>query len=342
MVTAGPRRRVPRGGAVVDDRRRGPLRIVRLVLTLTALTLVVLAGNSIIRSSSKGPDQALAYADRVRPGVERSTRQAAALSALRDQVGTLGRDGVKRGVDRLVRDGTAITRDVASVHPPGALHDAQGLLVTALTTRTKALQRLDATLAGQFETGPPEQAVDALVDVGRDLAVADRAYELFVEALPPAVARTMPPSRWLQDETLFGRPEMGAFVATLRANASLAPVHDVSVITASVEPAPVGTDEPTKAMVLPVTKTLKVQVVVANAGNTPEKHVTVEAVATSTGGMDTARQFVDLAPGQRMTVTLTLRPSPVGVIELKVRVGPLAGEGSLADNEQTSQYVMRG
>jgi hypothetical protein len=201
---------------------------------------------------------------------------------------------------------------------------------------------MDATLSGAFESGPPEQAVNALVDVGRDLAVSDRAYELFLDQLPDAARKTMPPSTWLVDDTRYGRPEMSAFVNTLRASASLAPVRDVSVITVTVDPAPVsvvGGGSTTK--VLPVSKTLKLQVVVANAGNVAEKRLPVEAVVTSTGGMDTARQFVDLAPGQRATVSLTLRPSPVGVIELKVRAGPATGEASIADNEKVSTYEMR-
>jgi uncharacterized protein YfaS (alpha-2-macroglobulin family) len=112
------------------------------------------------------------------------------------------------------------------------------------------------------------------------------------------------------------------------------------VLTVSTDPVPVGMDG-TVNRVLPLVKTVRLQVVVANAGNVEEKRVTVEAVATSTGGLDTARQFVDLAPGQRSTVTLALQPSPVGVIELKVRAGPVETEANVADNEQVSFYVMR-
>jgi uncharacterized protein YfaS (alpha-2-macroglobulin family) len=117
-------------------------------------------------------------------------------------------------------------------------------------------------------------------------------------------------------------------------------VRDLTVLTVTTDPVPVGMDGEVNR-VLPVSKTLKLQVVVANAGNLAEKRVPVEAVVTSQGGLDTARQFVDLAPGQRATVTLSLRPSPVGVLELKVHAGPLEGEGSIADNEQISYYVMR-
>ncbi|MEA3075368.1 MAG: hypothetical protein QOF60_276 [Actinomycetota bacterium] len=335
MVVAGRRVRV-------DGRRRQSRRFSRLVLTVLVLSGLLLAGNSIMRSSAKGPDEAVAFADRVRPAVGRSTRQASALEALRSQVGTLGKDGLSKGVERLLREARSLSTEVAKVRPPSALSDAHGLLVTCLTTRVTALAAMDATLSGAFESGPPEQAVNALVDVGRDLAVSDRAYELFLAGLPAGARKTMPASVWLADDTRYGRPEMAAFVNTLRASASLAPVRDVSVITVTVDPAPVSVAGGGSSIkVLPVSRTLKLQVVVANAGNVAEKHLAVEAVVTSTGGMDTARQFVDLAPGQRATVALTLHPSPVGVLELKVRAGPAAGEASIADNEQVSSYEMR-
>jgi hypothetical protein len=309
------------------------------VFLAVVASLVVLAVNSIVKSSAEGPDPALVFADRVRPVVDRSSRQAMALDDLRNQAGTLGREGLKRGVDRLLRESGELADEVDSVKADGELRQTQGLLLTSLTTRRDALAALADTLAGRFESGPPEEAIDRLVDVGGDLAVSDRAYELFLARLPADARKTMPPSVWLSDPNHYARPEMAAFVGTLRASSSLAPVRDVSVLTVTTDPVPVGMDGVNK--VLPVSKTLKLQVVVVNAGNQAEKHVTVEAVVTSQGGMDTARQFADLAPGQRSTVGLTLRPSPVGVLELKVRVGPLEGEVNLADNEQTSTYVMR-
>ncbi len=326
-----------RGG--VEARRRPPRRSLRWLLLALFATVVVLAVNSVVSSSTDGPDPAIVFADRVRPAVDRSTRQGIALEDLRTTAATLGRDGLKRGVDRLLRESRTLIAEVEGAPAAGDLRATQGLLLTCLTTRTEALDALAATLAGRFENGPPEQAVDALVVVGGDLAVSDRAYELFLQDLPPSARRTMPVSTWLGDPTRYERPEMSAFVGTLRAGASLAPVRDVSILTVSTDPLPVGMDGIQR--VLPLSKTLRLQVVVANAGNVEEKRVPVEAVVTSQGGLDTARQFVDLAPGQRATVSLTVRPSPLGVLELKVRIGPLEGEGSIADNEQVSTYVMR-
>lgn len=332
MVAAGRR-------GSVEGRRRSPRRFPRLLLLAVVASLVVVAVNSIVSSSAEGPDPAIVFADRVRPVVDRSTRQAGSLEELRSSAGSLGRDGVKRGIDRLLRESEALVTEAEQAPADGDLRRTQGLLLTCLTTRRDALAAIAETVAGRYETGPPEQAVDALVDVGRDLAVSDRAYELFLARLPVKARESMPPSIWLPDDTRFARPEMSSFVGTLRSAAGLIQVRDLAVVTVTTDPTPVATDGFHR--VLPVTRTMRLQVVVANAGTVAEKRVPVEAVVTSQGGMDTARQFVDLAPGQRATVALTVRPSPVGVIELRVRVGPTELEASITDNEQVSTYVMR-
>ncbi|MBW3615890.1 MAG: hypothetical protein KY439_11380 [Actinobacteria bacterium] len=333
MIGAAARR----GG--VEGRRRPPRRFPRLLFSALALSVLVVAVNSIVTSSAEGPDPAIVFADEVRPAVNRSTRQAAALEDLRAQGPSLGRDGLRRGIDRLLRDSRAAVDEAEAVQVDGDLRRAHALLLTCLTTRSTALAGFSATLAGEFEAGPPDLAVQALINVGRDLAVSDRAYELFLEALPPPARNTMPASKWLVDETRYGKPEAAALVATLRAAATLAQVPDVTVLTVITNPLPVGVDG--TARVLPMVKSVRLQVVVANSGNVAQKRLAVEAVVSSTGGMDTARNFVDLAPGQRSTVALTVKPAPVGTIELRVRAGPVAGEASLGDNEQVSYYVMR-
>lgn len=332
MVAAGRR-------GSVEGRRRPPRRLPRLLVLAVVASLVVVAVNSIVSSSAEGPDPAVVFADRVRPLVDRSTRQAGALEELRTSADRLGRDGVKRGIDRLLRESEALVTQAEQAPADGDLRRTQGLLLTCLTTRHEALEAFAETVDGRYETGPPEEAVDALVAVGKDLAVSDRAYELFLERLPEKARESMPPSIWLPDDTRFGRPEMASFVGTLRSAAGLIQVRDTSVITVTTDPVPVATDGFNR--VLPLSKTMKLQVVVANGGTVAEKRLPVEAVVTSQGGMDTARQFVDLAPGQRATVMLTVRPSPVGVIELRVRVGPTELEASITDNEQVSTYVMR-
>lgn len=332
MVVAGRR-------ASVEGRRRPVRRLPRMVLLAVVASLVVVAVNSIVSSSAEGPDPALVFADRVRPAIDRSSRQSGAVEELRRGAPELGRTGVQRGLDRLLRESRAIIAEVEQAPAEDDLRRVHGLLLTCLTTRHEALETMSATISGRFESGPPDQAIDALVEVGQDLAVADRAYELFLERLPPKARASMAKSIWVPETSRFGRPEMASFIQTLRAEAGLMQVRDVSIVTVATDPLPVGSDGLNK--ILPVTKSMRLQVVVANSGSILEKRVTVEAVVTSQGGLDTARQFVDLAPGQRQTVTLTLRPAPVGVLELKTRVGPIDGEFNLADNEQLSYFVMR-
>jgi hypothetical protein len=301
--------------------------------------MLVVAVNSIITSSARGPDEAVAYADGVRPAVDRSTRQAAAVEDLRGQAGQLPAEGLRRALDRLTRESATLVDQVRRVNPPSELDVVHGLLVTTLATRDAALERFAGALTAE-QSAPVEDAIQALEAVGRDLAVSDRAYQLFLDGLPGPARETMPPSIWVIDATKWARPEMAALVSTVRASGSSVPVHDVALVTITPTPTPVGLAEDGK-QILPRMRTLRLDVVVANAGNAEAKRVAVEAVITLVGGMDTARQFVDLAPGQRQTVVLVLTPAAGPDASVQVRVGPVTGEDRLADNEQTLGYAIR-
>lgn len=323
----------------VDVGRRPRRRSPRLFLVLLALSVLVVAVNSVITTSERGPDEAVAYTDRVRPAVDRSTRQAAAVDDLRSQAGTLPAAGLRRAIERLARDSESYLDEVREVAPPDDLDIAHGLLITTLATRDGALDRLGEALTAD-DSQPIEDAIRILENVGKDLEVSDRSYQLFLDRLPSAARTTMPPSIWVNDATRWDRPEMAALVATVRASDSSAPVHDVTLVTVTPDPSPVTAEEDGR-QVLPRSKELRLAVVVANAGNTAEKRVAVEAVFTIQGGLDTARQFVDLPPGQRETVMLTLRPAAGTDATLVVRIVPVAGEDRVADNEQTITYAVR-
>lgn len=326
--------------AFLDGRRRSrSTRVTRWAFTVVLLVVAAFAVNSIVKTSAAGPDAAVAYADRVRPIIDRSTRDGAALADLRAGAAALGRAGLDRTLDRITRQTTAASRDAAAVDAPRSLRADHGLLVTALTTRANAVGMLKAALAGAFGSGPTDPVTEATYQVGRDLGVADQAYRLFVAGLPRPAGKTLPPSVWVADENAWARPEIASFVATLRNTTSLAPVHDLALIAVTTDPAPVASENGID--VIPVVKSMHLDVVVANAGNQPEKHVTVEAVATAPGGLDTGRQFVDLAPGQRQTVAITVKVAAGGSLDLQVRIGPSNGEFNVADNVTTRQFILR-
>lgn len=329
MAVAARRRTLDPARRPHSARRRG---LFRLLLLVTVAVILVTAVRSVIRTSDTGPDSRLAYVDQVRPHIDASTRQGAALTDLREPGRALGPDGLRRSLEKLVASTAATYEAVVGVPPPPDVEASRGLLLAALKARATGVERVATVLATELtpET-PTDPVIDALVAAGDDLAVADHAYVLFVETLPELARSAAPASSWVGEAETWDRPSVSAFVASLRANASVAPVHDVGIVTVVSDPAPVGTEG--EAEILPQTKTLRLQVVVANLGNAAESDVAVEAVATSLGGMNVGRQFVDLEPGQRKTVELKLTIAPGDPVTVTVKAKPVSGETNLSDNE---------
>ncbi|MGB5531472.1 MAG: hypothetical protein WBN71_00050, partial [Acidimicrobiia bacterium] len=103
----------------------------------------------------------------------------------------------------------------------------------------------------------------------------------------------------------------------------LGELHDVSV-TAITEPEPLG--ERDNVPVVPHSEQFVVQAVVANQGNEPEQHVSVDLELIPTDSSEpraVVRQTVaNLAPGQAKTLVFdTLELQPGGLYELVVTTG---------------------
>jgi hypothetical protein len=308
------------------------------------LTVAVLLVDAAVSSRSNGParEQAtLAYLDAIRPLIERSNSEAADIADVRTNAVQLGRDGIGRRLDRVSREADDVVRDSRRVSPPPALRDANDLLVATFAIRSKAAGTVRQAFNDALGTQPPEPAITSLVEVGKDMGASDRAYQLFLGSLPPASAPPAP-SQWMSNDQDWTQPFLTTFVTALRSSQTLSPVHDLGVVLVVVDPAAVGSEG--GITVLPSAKNLKLQIVVANAGNVAEKHATVTATVSpsAVGPSDVARDFVDLTPGQRRTVTLgTLRPLTGTSFTLLVRIEPVPGETSTADNDKTQVYVMR-
>jgi hypothetical protein len=308
------------------------------------LTLVILAVNAAVSARSSAPVRAQetqAYLDRVRPLVERSAQQGTDVGDARANAGTLGRDGINRRFERVERDAGLVLTDARKVKPPSSARDANGLLLAALAIRAQAASALKHGMNDALGTVPPATAVSELVDAGRSMMAGDQAFQLFVGALPKSTnALTAAP--WQADPDAWGAPALTVLVTSVRNAFSQTPVHDLQVMLVSVEPTSVGTDGPNA--VLPPARNLRVSIVVANLGNDTERHVTVSATLSpaAIGPTDVARDFVDLAPGQRRTVVLgTLRPAVGPPSAVTARIDPVAGETAVSDNEKTFSFVMR-
>lgn len=320
--------------------RRSRRRFPRWLFLAVLVTVVALAVNSVASTSSGGTAPRVAYLDAVRPALQSSADQGGDLTALREQGAGMGPDALRALLAKLRVGAAANVRTVRRVPPPRSWTEAQGFLLTALITRADAVERLAATLS-RAAVPPAEADIAALVDVGRRLVVADAAYELFRARVPRSVQPPLPPATWVRDPQQWDRPAVASFLASLQAAAAVGPVHDVSLLTFSTEPVPVGQEG--DVVVLPQARALRVQVVVANAGNTPERKVPVTATVTdATGAARSQRGVIDLAPGERTTVTLGGLPLPGGgPARLDVSVGPVTGEAAVADNGRSLTFLVR-
>src|SRR3954451_15719494 len=244
--------------------RRPQRRRRRWLLLALLITLVVLAVNAAVSSRSSGPaarQASLAYLDSVRPLVDRSNQQGADLSDLRNQAIGLGRDGIDRRLDRVSRNAEELLREGRQLRPPPADGDAHELFIAALAIRAKAASGLRQAFTESLGTEPAADAVAALVGQGRTMNAGDQAYALFAAALPAVPgAGALPASQWITDQEAWTEPLLATFVASLRSSAALSPVHDLSVVLVSLEPAAVGTEGP--MAILPQARNLKLQIVV--------------------------------------------------------------------------------
>ena len=327
-----------------SPRRSRRVRRRRWIVVGIVASALVLAINAI--AQSQGRESALrietiSYLDNVRPEVERSNSLGAELADLRERATELGRATVSERLQRVGVEALAGVRAVEEVKPPAQLRTNHSLLVAALAIRARSADTIRRTIGEALNPGSPPPPATELVRATEDLRSADRSYELFREAIPDDEEMAMPKSSWLEGGGPLTPEEASAFVSTLRSAGSLAPVRDVAVVTIGMEPAAVGSEGP--AAIIPPSATLKLQVVVANVGNDAIRQLpVVAAVGAPDGEVDTARQFVDLEPGQRATVTIGgLRLAPQAANELRVTAGPVDGEATLSDNERRRTLLVR-
>ena len=326
--------------------RRGPMRpvvVVLVVLTVLTVGTIVLGANHT--SPSEARTEALAYLDKVRPIIERSSATGRDVASLREKAVSLERGLFERQLARAATEANSALDDARAVTSTqgGAL--AQDLLVGALGGRAMALKGLRAGIEQALNVEVPAlPAVQALAEVGRDLEAADGAYRLFTRNLPPG-SDPPPESRWVTDPQAWSTPVLGGLVTALRNSQNLAPVHDLAVLVAVPDPGPVGKEGDGMISVLAPVQTLRLQVVVANQGNRPEQGVPVVASTQPFDGSPSTpkRVVVDLQPGQSRAIdTLELTPPPVGVtFAVIVRVGAAPDSKPVDDEFPARQYVMR-
>ncbi len=315
-------------------------RRARVLIVATVLSVLAIGINAIAGGDRDQKLRQLGYLDDARPLIAESTEQGADLAQVRDTAADLGRPGFRGRLNRVVTDSRRTLDRARELEPPRAAQEAHSLLVATLQLRVLGASAASKAMIAALGADAPSEVVDRLVASGRNLLAADQAYKAFVQvvadALSEGAAAAVAPSVWVAEATQWEEPELTAFVNTLKANSSVAPVVDVATILVKTTPAAVGKDG--DKLLLPKTSSVRLEVVVANIGNVAQGRVTVTAALQQGGGLpDVAQNFVDLSPGKRQALSVRgLRAGPGDAI-LTVTIGPLPGETSVVDNTKTYQ-----
>lgn len=329
---------------MLAPRRRSLRPVVLLLALVTTIVVAVVATSSAGPSEREERTEILAYLDKVRPLIDRSTSTGRDVDKIRSDAVTLGRDGLDRQLARAAADADGVVTEARAVRPPQVAELAQYILLGALAGRASAVHNLQPAVLTSLDPSVEQvKAVKSLVDIGSDLEATDKTYRLFTRNLPAEAQATLPASEWVTDSNAWSPAVLGSFVAGLRNNQQLAPVHDVAVVVAAPNPAPVGKEGP--LLVLPDVRQIDVQIVVANKGNTAERGLEVTATLQPLDGAKptTKRDVVDLAPGQNKAIELKGLATP-GVgrpFSVSVKIGPLAQDDNPTDDEIPRNYVMR-
>jgi hypothetical protein len=318
-------------------RRRRPRVLVILGLVVAAAVIVVLA----LPGSQSSPDQQ-SYLDIVRPQLLLSSQQGAVVGDIRANAASFDRTTLFQRVNDLASATASVQQQVALVGPPGSLGSAGGDLNQALKMRAQAVASLRDGLQTALSGAPSGQVETRLARAGQELGAADGLYGSFLRALPrsQAASITVPQYRWVLNQADWARPSLSLYVLSLRLSPSLAVHHDVGLVLVSTQPAPTSYNGP--VAVLGLARQLTVTVVVANTGNATEHAVPVVATLASTQ-TQSARAVVDIDPGQRRAVDLGgLSLGPRQFYILTVSVGPVDGDPTPADNQQTTTLAVSG
>jgi hypothetical protein len=319
-------------------------RARRWLLVGALATVVVLAVNAAIAARSSAPARQLAeqnYLDQVSPVIQDSTQQGRDIDALRARAVTLSGTTIIDRLDQLVGSTAQSFAAIRRIAPPGSMDTAHDLLVATMAVRADSAKSLRQAIANALGGQTLTAAAVAVGQVGAEMEASDRTYQLFVHALPSG-GTGAPTSQWVSDPTAYEQANLSVFLSSLRASTSLVPVRDVAVVLVLTDPAPVSLNGSTQ--VLPVSKFLNLQIVVADTGNQPERNLMVSATMSPSaiGPTEVFRDFVNLSPGQRRTVSLGgLRPAANQPTTLTARIDAAPGETNLGDNTKTITFVMQ-
>lgn len=309
------------------------------------LTLLVLLVDASIKSRSPGPVRTLAgqtWLDRALPIIAQSTEQGVEINQVRESGLSMTAAAITAELGQATSGARSTLSAAEALQPPANVATANGALVVCLQTRAQAAANLVAAMT-QTLAGPSGSnatvSVPAIQTAGQEFQVADQAYQLFVQDMPPLGVK-LPASAWYNPGG-YAQPGLSNYLESLRAVTNATPDADVAVDAVTTNPPAVSASGSVE--VLPPASLVGVEVTVANVGNQAESSLPVTATLSPSapGYVAGVRDLVSLNPGQDLTLTLgSLRPPTNVPVTLTVTIGPAPGETNTADNTKVVTFQM--
>jgi hypothetical protein len=180
-------------------------------------------------------------------------------------------------VHRLAKDASSIEEPPQL---PGAKTCARALAERAHAVAT-ALGAIEGLLGGPTgsEPAPPSSAEAALASAGREVIASDASWAACRRMFEAAPGRSEPVASSWPATAVEGPAGPAALVAALRAAPSMAVHHDLELGPVAFHPLPLLAPG-SAGVVLPPTGSVRIGVLVRNAGNVEEEGVVLRAIVT--------------------------------------------------------------
>ncbi|HDP69992.1 MAG TPA: hypothetical protein ENN38_04185 [Actinobacteria bacterium] len=291
------------------------------------------------------------YAIQINKLIRRSNETAKGFNELRMQTSIVSRAELKARLAQYYKDCADVKEDCALIRVPEELEKTHSCLELCFDMRARGMEDYQPAVFNALKDEDLEVASSQLSKALRRLALSDSAYGFFKEELEEfckenSVDVSLLESEFLDDEFVYERTNVLAYLKQLKGTETLEITHGVAVVELSTNPKQTDFNSETKTAYLPGAENFVVVVTIENQGNQIENDIPVEATLKSEIEFEeqikTAR-ISSLAPGTREIITLQgLRPAGDGIVNLLVvTVGPLAGEKITTNNTREYKFVIR-
>jgi len=311
------------------------------------VTLVVLLIDASIKSRSDTPVRTLssqAWVDQVLPILGETISQGDEINQLRNESVVTSASTILPELEGVAVNATQALSAAQALATPVAIAVPRGYLIICLQTRVQAAQALSAAMQTAL-TGNAGDAVSQIQKATALFQVADQAYSLFIQGMPP-LGVSLPASVWLSNPGEFSTASLSIYLQTLRNARSPLPVHQLQVEAVTTMP-PAVSEQGSGAnlmQILPLADTISVQVTVGDLGNQTETGIFVTAsLQPSVPGYASSQRYEvgSIQQGQSLVVPMPELKAPTEVpVTLTVTISAVGGQTNASQDTKSIVFLM--